>query len=244
MVIGDRAPHRLQHFGPVKRLLQRLGSWAVRQLSGTTIPDATSGFRAFSRRAALRLNVYTRFTYTLETIIQAGKKHIPIGHVRIATNPERRPSRLFSSVGSYLRRSISTMIRIYALYEPLRVFWRLGGLCLLAGAVIGARFLVDYFADGGAGHIQSLILAAVLLIVGFQTMLIGLVADLIGSSRALVEDALVRIREIELRIATDADDVQLASAHAEVVRLSAGDPDIVRLDAPSTGRAEGGRGPR
>src|SRR6185503_11576476 len=244
MVIGDRAPHESAHFSPWKRFLQRLGSWAVRQLSGTNIPDATSGFRAFSRRAALRLNVYTRFTYTLETIIQAGKKHIPIGHVRISTNPERRPSRLFSSIGAYLRRSISTMIRIYALYEPLRVFWRLGGLCLLGGGIIGVRFLIDYFADGGAGHIQSLILAAVLVIIGYQTMLIGLVADLIGSSRALVEDALVRVRELELRVAADADDVQLASGHAEVVRLSAGDPDIVRLDPIPKSRAEGGHGPR
>jgi glycosyltransferase involved in cell wall biosynthesis len=244
MVIGDRAPHQSEHFSASKRLLQRLGSWAVRQLSGTQIPDATSGFRAFSRRAALRLNVYTRFTYTLETIIQAGKKHIPIGHVRISTNPEKRPSRLFSSIPSYLRRSISTMIRIYALYEPLRVFWRVGGLCLLGGAVIGIRFLFEYFKDGGAGHVQSLILAAVLTIVGFQTMLIGLVADLIGSSRALVEDALVRIREIELRVSAEADDVQLASGHAEVVRLSAGDPEIVRLDPIPRPRAEGGHGPR
>jgi hypothetical protein len=145
----------------------------------------------------------------------------------------------------YLRRSISTMIRIYALYEPLRVFWRLGGLCLAGGAIIGIRFLYDYyFGEGGAGHIQSLILAAVLLIIGFQTMLIGLVADLIGSSRALVEDTLVRIREIELRLAAEADDVQLASAHADVVRLSAGDPDIVRLDPRERSLAEGGHGPR
>jgi glycosyltransferase involved in cell wall biosynthesis len=244
MVIGDRAPHESEHFSRGKRFLQWLGSWAVRQLSGTNIPDATSGFRAFSRRAALRLNVFTHFTYTLETIIQAGKKHIPIGHVRIATNPERRPSRLFSGIGMYLRRSISTMIRIYALYEPLRVFWRLGGLCLLGGAVIGIRFLVDYLWTGGAGHIQSLILAAVLVIVGFQTMLIGLVADLIGSSRALLEDTLVRVREIELRVAGDADDVQLASAHAEVVRLSGGDPEIVHLDPLDRSRAEGGHGPR
>jgi glycosyltransferase involved in cell wall biosynthesis len=243
MVIGDRAPHQSEHFSASKRLLQRLGSWAVRQLSGTSIPDATSGFRAFSRRAALRLNVYTRFTYTLETIIQAGKKHIPIGHVRIATNPEKRPSRLFRSIPSYIRRSVSTMIRIYALYEPLRVFWRLGGFCLAVSLAIGIRFLFEYFKDGGAGHIQSLILAAVLAIVGFQTMLIGLVADLIGSSRALVEDALVRVREIELRVAAEADDVQLASGHAEVVRLSAGDPEIVRLESPRS-RAEGGHGPR
>ena len=244
MVIGDRAPHASQHFSPTKRLLQWVGSWAVRQLSGTTIPDATSVFRAFSRRAALRLNVFTRFTYTLETIIQAGKKHIPIGHVRIATNPERRPSRLFSSMGGYLRRSIATMVRIYALYEPLRVFWGLGGICLFGGAAIGVRFFVDYLADGGHGHVQSLILAAVLLIVGFQTMLIGLVADLIGSSRSLVEDMLVRVRELELRVVPDADDVQLASGHSEIVRLSSGDPEVVRLDPPSGSRVEGGYGPR
>jgi glycosyltransferase involved in cell wall biosynthesis len=244
MVIGDRAPHENRHFGLWKRILQRLGSWGVRQLSGTTVPDATSGFRAFSRRAALRLNIYTQFTYTLETIIQAGKKHIPIGHVRIATNPERRPSRLFSSVGYYLRRSIGTMIRIYALYEPLRVFWRLGAICLLVGTFIGLRFLIDYFFDSGAGHIQSLILAAALVIIGVHTMLIGLVADLIGSSRALLEDMLVRVRELELRLAGEADDVQLASGHVEVVRLTTGDPEIVRLDAPEPSRAEGGHGPR
>lgn len=242
MVIGDRMPHRSRHFGPAKRLLQRLGSWAVRQLSGTSVPDAASGFRAFSRRAALRLNVFTQFTYTLETIIQAGKKHIPIGHVQVETNPERRPSRLFSSMGAYVRRSASTMIRIYALYEPLRVFWRLGGLCLAGGTLIGIRFLFDYFADGGTGHVQSLILAAVLLIVGFQTMLIGLVADLIGSSRSLLEDTLVRVRELELRMADDADPMALEAGDPEVVRLSPGDPQLVRFDAP--GRVEGGRGPR
>jgi len=244
MVIGDRAPHRSRHFSPWKRLLQRIGSWAVRQLSGTSVPDAASGFRAFSRRAALRLNVFTQFTYTLETIIQAGKKHIPIAHVLVETNPERRPSRLFSTIGAYVRRSAATMIRIYALYEPLRVFWRLGALCLGAGTFIGARFLFYYFADGGAGHIQSLILAAVLIIVGFQTVLIGLVADLIGSSRALLEDLLVRVREGELRMAANADAVALQPGDPEVVRLAPGDPEIVRFDVQAAGRAEGGRGPR
>ncbi|MGH7893257.1 MAG: glycosyltransferase family 2 protein [Candidatus Binatia bacterium] len=244
MVIGDRAPHRSRHFSPWKRLLQRIGSWAVRQLSGTTVPDAASGFRAFSRRAALRLNVFTQFTYTLETIIQAGKKHIPIAHVPVETNPEQRPSRLFSSIGAYVRRSLTTMIRIYALYEPLRVFWTLGTICLAGGALIGIRFLVDYFADGGAGHIQSLILAAVLIIVGFQTMLIGLVADLIGSSRSLLEDMLVRVREIELRIADDVDVVPLETGDPEVVRLAPGDPEIVRFDVQVGGRAGGERGPR
>lgn len=240
MVIGDRAPHASRHFGPWKRLLQWVGSWAVRRLSGTSVPDATSGFRAFSRRAALRLNVFTRFTYTLETIIQAGKKHIAVGHVRIETNPERRPSRLFSSISGYLRRSIATMIRIYALYEPLRVFWTLGALALGAGTLIGVRFLVAYFSEGGRGHIQSLILAAVLLIIGFQTVLIGLVADLIGSSRALLEDVLVRVREVEMRLAEEEDELALASGDPELIRLAPGDPEIVRLSPLA--RVEGGRG--
>lgn len=209
MVIGDRAPHLNPRFGWLKRRLQRIGSWAVRTLSGTTVPDAASGFRAFSRRAALKLNVFTRFTYTLETIIQAGKKHIPIAHVAIETNDETRPSRLFHSMGAYLRRSASTLVRIYALYEPLRVFWGLGGLLLLSGATIGVRFTIDYLAGDGAGHIQSLILAAVLLIIGVQTMLIGLVADLIGSSRSLQEDTLFRVREIELKLGDGSDAIRL-----------------------------------
>ena len=200
MVIGDRAPHQVAHFSPWKRLLQRLGSWVVRQLSGTTVPDAASGFRAFSRRAAMRLNVFTKFTYTLETIIQAGKKHIAISHVRIGTNTERRPSRLFGSVWTYLKHSIATLVRIYALYEPLKVFWSLGVVLLGAGFLLGLRFLSDYLAGEGAGHIQSLILAAVLVILGYQTMLIGLVADLIGGNRSLLEDTLFRVRVMELRL--------------------------------------------
>jgi glycosyltransferase involved in cell wall biosynthesis len=211
MVIGDRAPHRVAHFGPVKRLLQAIGSWVVRQLSGTSVPDAASGFRAFSRRAALRLNVFTDFTYTLETIIQAGKKQIPIAHVPINTNPDRRASRLFPRMSTYVRRSVNTLVRIYALYEPLKVFSRLGALCIAAGALIGLRFLADYLAGEGAGHVQSLILAAVLLIVGFQTMLIGLVADLMGANRALSEDTLVRVRELELRLGDGPDVVRLGS---------------------------------
>jgi glycosyltransferase involved in cell wall biosynthesis len=200
MVIGDRAPHQIAHFGPAKRILQRVGSWVVRQLSGTTVPDAASGFRAFSRRAALRLNVFTKFTYTLETIIQAGKKHIPISHVRIGTNAERRPSRLFGSLWTYLKHSGATLVRIYALYEPLKVFWGLGLVFVGGGALLALRFVVDYLAGEGAGHVQSLIFAAVLVIVGFQTALIGLVADLIGGNRTLLEDTLFRVRELELRL--------------------------------------------
>jgi glycosyltransferase involved in cell wall biosynthesis len=199
MVIGDRAPHRMAHFGPMKRVLQLVGSWVVRQLSGTTVPDAASGFRAFSRRAALRLNVFTKFTYTLETIIQAGKKHIPIAHVPITTNPDRRPSRLFARISTYLKHSMATLVRIYALYEPLKVFLLAGGLSIAGGLVIGLRFLMYYLAGEGDGHVQSLILGAVLLIVGVQTSLIGMVADLIGANRSLLEDALFRVRELELR---------------------------------------------
>lgn len=198
IVIGDRDPFRVAHFSLIKRVLQVLGSWLVRGVSGTTVPDVTSGFRAFSREAALRMNVVSDFTYTLETVIQAGKKQLSVGHVAVEVNPSSRPSRLFDGTLSYLGQSISTIFRIYALYEPLRFFALIGGALLLGGAAIGLRFLVFYVRDGGAGHVQSLILAAVLVIAGFQTVLIGLVADLLGSSRRMLEDALLRIRRMEL----------------------------------------------
>ena len=212
MVIGDRAPHRLQHFGLAKRVLQRLGSWMVRQLSGTRVPDAASGFRAFSRRAALKLNVFTDFTYTLETIIQAGKKHIPIAHVPITVNPQVRPSRLFASLTTYVRKSGTTLIRMYALYEPLKVFFRLGAVLFLAGMVLGGRFLIEYLTGEGTQRVQSLILAAVLLIIGFQTILMGIVADLIGANRTLLEDTLIRVRELELRVGEPPDVSRLERA--------------------------------
>ena len=198
IVIGNRNPHRIAHFSYFKRLLQSLGSWVVRGLSQTSVPDVASGFRAFSREAALRMNVVSDFTYTLETIIQAGKKQLFVTHVDIETNPQVRPSRLFSGSGSYMARSIGTMVRIYALYEPLRVFSFIGFVLLLAGSAIGMRFVYYYLTTGGAGHIQSLILAAIFLIIGFITILIGLLADLIGASRRMIEDALLRIRRLEL----------------------------------------------
>ncbi len=233
IVIGDRGTMQSRHFGVVKRLLQGAGSWVVRRLSGTTVPDATSGFRAFSRRAALRMNVVTKFTYTLETIIQAGKKHIPIGHFPIETNAVQRPSRLFGSMALYVRRSVATMVRIYALYEPLTVFVGLGALAALIGGAIGLRFALDWFFGGGQGHVQSLILAAVLVIVGFQTMLIGLVADLIASSRSLTEDTLLRVRELELRLGREADVERLQTA-------APGRPPRSMESAPLRG-AESGR---
>jgi glycosyltransferase involved in cell wall biosynthesis len=198
VVIGNRDPSSLGHFSFVKRRLQSLGSAIVRGLSGTSVPDVTSGFRAFSREAALKMNVVSEFTYTLETIIQAGTKQLSVAHVDIEVNPATRPSRLFPSVRSYVTRSALTIIRIYALYNPLRVFVMMGSILLLGGAAIGIRFLYFYFTEGGSGQIQSLILAAVLIITGFQAMFFGVIADLIGSNRRMIEDALLRVRRIEL----------------------------------------------
>ena len=198
MVIGDRNPATLHHFSLSKRVLQRLGSWVVRQLSGTRTQDATSGFRAFSRNAALKMNVLSDFTYTLETIIQAGKKQIAIAHVPVRANPTPRPSRLFAGESHYVRRSASTLVRIYALYEPFKIFSLLGGAMVAVGVAIGVRFLYSYLTESGAGHIQSLIFGAVLLIIGFITTLIGLLADLIGRNRQLSEEVLLRVRRLEL----------------------------------------------
>ena len=198
MVVGDRDTATIKDFSRTKRFLQRYGSWVVRTLSNTTIPDTTSGFRALSREAALQLNVLSDFTYTLETIIQAGKKKLPIAHVPVRTNPARRSSKLFTSMWGYVKRSAATIVRIYAMYEPLKVFSYVGGILILAGTALGVRFLYFYFTGTGGGHVQSLLLTVLLITIGFQTVLIGLVADLIGSSRALTEELLLRIRRLEL----------------------------------------------
>jgi glycosyltransferase involved in cell wall biosynthesis len=202
MVIGDRTIDKLLHVSTLKRFLQRWGSWAVRRISGTDIPDCTSGFRAYNREAALHTNIVSQFTYTLESIIQGGKKDIAIAHVPVRTNKETRESRLFSSLWEYVKRSMSTMIRIYTMYEALKVFIFFGAIGLFAGGILSVRFLYFYFTSGGRGHLQSLIFAAVFMIVGFQIMLIGLVADIISSNRRLVEDALYRIRKMELTNST------------------------------------------
>jgi glycosyltransferase involved in cell wall biosynthesis len=199
MVIGDRQIETIAHFSPLKKHLQKVGSWVVRHVSETNVPDATSGFRAYSREAALRMNVISRFTYTLETIIQAGKKNIALSHVQVQTNGKLRESRLFASIPAYLQRSIDTIFRIYAMYEPLKTFASIGVLIFTPGAFLAARFLYYYFTGNGTGHVQSLILAAVLMIVGFQIAMIGLVADLIGGNRRLLEDTLYRIKKLELQ---------------------------------------------
>lgn len=198
VVIGDRNIRAQRRMPFAKRSLQRIGSWVVRQVSNTRVPDTTSGFRGYTRDAALRQSVVSEFSYTLETIIQAGKTRMAIAHVPITTNRKTRPSRLFDSVWTYVKRSAATIIRIYTMYEPLKVFMAVGLLVFAAGFAISLRFLYFYFTAGGVGHLQSLILSAVLLIVGFQIMLIGLMADVLSANRKLTEELLYRVRSIEL----------------------------------------------
>jgi len=198
MVVGCRQIEAIPHFSPVKKRLQRIGSWVVRQASGTPIPDATSGFRAYSREAALALNVVSDYTYTLETIIQAGKKGMAMTHVPIAINKPTRESRLIRSLPDYLCRSASTILRIYAMYQPLRISSLLGVAVLTASFALTVRYMYFLGLGEGKGHIQSVVLAGVLLVLGFQILLIGLVADLVSINRRLSEEILLRVRKLEL----------------------------------------------
>ncbi len=198
IVVGDRGVANLRHFSPTKRFLQRIGSWAVHLASGLSVPDASSGFRAFSREAALRITVLSNYSYTLETLIQAGARNLSVAYVPVHTRPETRKSRLMQSIPDYLAQSAVTIIRAYAMYQPMRIFLMIGGLMILAGLVPAVRFLYFYFAGSGSGHIQSLIFAAVFLIVGFQVLLIGLLADVIGFNRKILEEVLYRLRKLEL----------------------------------------------
>jgi glycosyltransferase involved in cell wall biosynthesis len=198
IVIGDRNIRDIAHMSTGKKLLQRLGSWVVRQVSSTSVPDTTSGFRAYTREAALRMTIVSDFSYTLESIIQAGKKRMAIAHVPITTNARTRKSRLFDSVFSYIKQSSATILRIYAMYEPLKVFTYLGLLIFGAGLVVSLRVVYYYFQGEAFRHISSLIAAAVLMIVGFQVMLIGLVADVVSGTRKLLEDLLYRVRRMEI----------------------------------------------
>ena len=199
IVIGDRNIRDIRHMSWPKKVLQRAGSWVVRQVSSTKVPDTTSGFRAYTREAALRMTIVSDFSYTLESLIHAGKRRMAIAHVEVGTNARTRPSRLFDSVWSYLKRSAATIVRIYTMYEPLKVFTYIGSVLLLVGVAVSLRFLYYYFFDYEPGKIQSLILSAVLMIVGFQIVLIGLLADAMSGMRKLVEDVLYRVRCMELR---------------------------------------------
>lgn len=203
MVIGARPIDETEHFSKLKKILQHFGSWAVRRASNTDIPDAPSGFRAMTREAAMHINVVNDYTYTLETIVQAGREKIAITSVPIRTNPELRPSRLFRGMWSYVKKSIVIILRAYMMYKPLKCFTYLSVPPIAIGLAIGMRFLYFWVTDGGGGHVQSLILACTLIIIGFLTFMIGLVSDLMASNRRILTDTQYHVRRMEYEAIED-----------------------------------------
>jgi glycosyltransferase involved in cell wall biosynthesis len=226
MVIGDRETDQVEHFSPLKKRLQRWGSVVVRRASNTRVPDTTSGFRAYNREAALQVQVVSKFTYTLETIIQAGKMLVAVDHVPISTNPKTRESRLFPSMWAYVRRNAMSIFRIYTLYEPLRVFLAAAAVAALVGAVIWVRFLYFFFFGDGEGHVQSLILGSTLFIVAVQLAALGVLGDILAGSRVLQQRILERVRRVELHVG-------VAPSHYE--------PGEERVGEPATTGAQAGR---
>src|SRR5215212_2131371 len=200
MVVGDRQVMTIDHFSPAKKLLQRLGSWVVRQASQTTIADTTSGFRAYNREAAIAMQVVSRFTYTLETIIQAGKMTVAIDHVPIRTNPKLRESRLFPSMWTYIRRNGVSIFRIYSMYEPLRVFMTAAALVGLGATVVWGRFFYFFLQGSGGGHVQSLILGAVLFNAAIVLAALGVLGDLLSGQRIMLQQIFERVRRVELEL--------------------------------------------
>ena len=200
MVVGARPIDDTAHFSYMKKKLQHLGSWAVRRASNTDIPDAPSGFRAMTRDTAMRINVVNDYTYTLETIVQAGREKIAITSVPVHTNPQLKPSRLASGGWTYVKKSVVIILRAYMMYQPLKAFTYISMLPLALGTGIGVRFLCYYFAGSGTGHVQSLILACTLIIIGFLTFTIGLVSDLIASNRRILADTQYHVRRLEYSV--------------------------------------------
>lgn len=216
IVIGERPIEEIEDFSWAKKRLQRFGSLVVRVASRTDIPDAPSGFRAYSRKAAMRVNVHNEYTYTLETIVQAGRNKMAITSVPVNTNPELRKSRLMNSVFGYIKKSVLTIFRAVLMYKPLQVFTLLGGIAMAGGVAIGIRFLVFFFQGNGSGHTQSLILAAMLIIIGSQTFVTGMQADIISANRKLLEDIQYRVKKLEFglldpdgRAVTEHDDTDI-----------------------------------
>ncbi len=197
IVVGARPIDETEHFSFVKKKLQHLGSWTVRKASNTTIPDAPSGFRAYSREAAMRMNVVNDYTYTLETIVQAGRERIPMTSVPIRTNGELRPSRLFNSIGGYVKKSMLTIVRAYIMYKPLMAFSILCIPFIAVGFAIGVRFLIFMARGESMGHVQSLILGCTLIIIGFLILVMGLLADTIASNRRILQDVQFHVKRIE-----------------------------------------------
>ncbi|MFL5854770.1 MAG: glycosyltransferase family 2 protein [Solirubrobacteraceae bacterium] len=200
MVVGDREVRNIEHFSPLKKSLQRVGSWVVRQASQTTVPDTTSGFRAYNREAAIQMVVVSKFTYTLETIIQAGKMLVAVEHVPVRTNEKLRESRLFPSMWTYIRRNGVSIFRIYAMYEPLRVFMTAAILIGLVAAVVWGRFAYFWISGDGGGHVQSLILGAVLFNAAMVLAALGVLGDLLSSQRITLQRIFERVRRIELEL--------------------------------------------
>jgi len=203
MVVGDRQVMTIEHFSPLKKALQRGGSWVVRQASSTTVPDTTSGFRAYNREAALSLQVVSKFTYTLETIIQAGKLTVAVDHVPVRTNEKLRESRLFPSMWSYVRRNGVSIFRIYTMYEPLRVFMTAAAITFLVALAVWMRFIVAFVQGDGGGHIQSLLLGAVLFNASMVLAAMGVLGDLLSGQRIMLQRVFERVRRIELELGVE-----------------------------------------
>jgi glycosyltransferase involved in cell wall biosynthesis len=224
MVVGDREVANIEHFSGLKVRLQKFGSAIVRRASETNVPDTTSGFRAYNREAAIQLQVVSRFTYTLETIIQAGKNLVAVDHVPIRTNPQTRESRLFPSMWSYVRRNGVSIFRIYSTYEPLRVFMAAAAIVGLVSLVIWGRFAYFYiFENQGAGHVQSLILGAVLFIAAVQLAALGIVGDILAANRVLQQRTLERVRRVELQLGVEPSHYEPASADSGRPRTTGAD---------------------
>jgi glycosyltransferase involved in cell wall biosynthesis len=231
MVVGDREVMTIDHFSPAKKALQRLGSWVVRQASATTVPDTTSGFRAYNREAAMTLQVVSKFTYTLETIIQAGKMTIAVDHVPVRTNAKTRESRLFPSMWTYIRRNSVSIFRIYTMYEPLRVFMTAALVMGVVALAVFLRFFVSYVQGEGAGHVQSLILGAVLFNAAMLLAALGIIGDLLSGQRSTLQRVFERVRRIELELG-------VAPSHYEPGAGGATHPPTTGARAAKPGEAE------
>jgi glycosyltransferase involved in cell wall biosynthesis len=228
MVVGDREVDSIEHFSPLKKSLQRLGSWVVRQASDTSVPDTTSGFRAYNREAAIQLAVVSKFTYTLETIIQAGKLLVATDHVPVATNPKLRESRLFGSMWAYVRRNSVSIFRIYAQYEPLRVFMSMAFVLGLAAVAVWARFIVAWISGSGSGHVQSLILGAVLFNAAVVLAALGVIGDLLYAQRVMTQRTFERVRRIELQLGIPPSHYEPGKPKADLA-ADTGDREAIRL---------------
>ncbi len=231
MVVGDRQVMEIEHFSPLKKSLQRLGSWVVRQASETDVPDTTSGFRAYNREAALQLSVVSKYTYTLETIIQAGKMTVAVAHVPIRTNEKTRESRLFKSMGQYVRRNAVSIFRIYSMYEPLKVFMTLAAIIGFGAVAVWTRFLVSYIQGEGAGHVQSLILGAVLFNAAVVLAALGIIGDLLSGQRIMLQRTFERVRRLELQ-------AEIPPSHYEPGAVPTGQPPTTGANAGKTEERE------